>query len=108
GEGDAIGEGECVAENHYDLVVGAGGDGTINEVINGIAKKEYRPGLGVIPVGTMNDFARALLIPREVKKAVDIIVNGQTKQLDIGKVNDHYFINIAGGGKLTEDRKSVV
>src|SRR5690625_499625 len=102
GEGDAIEAAEWAAENHYDLVVAAGGDGTINEVINGIAKKEYRPRLGIIPVGTTNDFARALLIPRDVKKAVDIIVNGQTKQLDIGKVNEHYFINIAGGGKLTE------
>jgi diacylglycerol kinase (ATP) len=101
-EGDAVKAAAWAADNHYDLVVAAGGDGTINEVINGMADRDFRPRLGVIPVGTTNDFARALLIPRDIKKAVDIIVNGRSKHLDIGKVNDNYFMNIAGGGKLTE------
>ncbi|WP_099157686.1 diacylglycerol kinase [Virgibacillus ndiopensis] len=101
-EGDAIVAAKVAVERRYDLVVAAGGDGTINEVINGIAEQEYRPRLGIIPVGTTNDFARALFIPRNISKAVDIILNDQSMQLDIGKVNDHYFVNIAGGGKLTE------
>src|SRR5699024_899455 len=101
-EGDAIEAAKWAAECRYDLVVAAGGDGTINEVINGIAGQDVRPKLGIIPVGTTNDFARALLIPRDIKKAVDIIVEGQSMPLDIGKVNEHYFMNIAGGGKLTE------
>jgi len=102
GEGDAIQAAAWAAENGYDLVVAAGGDGTINEVINGIAKLENRPSVGVIPGGTTNDFARALNIPRDTKKAVEIILNGQTKKLDIGKVNDSYFVYTAGGGRLTE------
>ncbi|WP_047984795.1 diacylglycerol kinase [Ornithinibacillus californiensis] len=103
GEGDAINAARIAVERGYDLVVAAGGDGTINEVINGLAEQEYRPKLGVIPVGTTNDFARALTIPRDsIQKAVDVIVEGHSKLLDIGKVNDQYFINIAGGGKLTE------
>lgn len=101
-EGDAILAAKIAVERQYDIIVAAGGDGTINEVINGIAEQEYRPKLGIIPVGTTNDFARALSIPRNIRKAVDIILSDQSMLLDIGKVNDHYFMNIAGGGKLTE------
>ncbi|MFD1037092.1 diacylglycerol kinase [Virgibacillus byunsanensis] len=101
-EGDAIKAAETAVERKYDVVVAAGGDGTINEVINGLAEKDFRPKLGIIPTGTTNDFARALSIPRDIKKALDIILADQTMPLDIGRVNDHYFMNIAGGGKLTE------
>ncbi|WLV25315.1 diacylglycerol kinase [Aciduricibacillus chroicocephali] len=101
-EGDAIEAASKAVENGFDVVVAAGGDGTINEVINGIAPAENRPRLGVIPTGTTNDFARALGIPRDIKKAVQIIVEGESMPLDIGKVNERYFMNIAGGGKLTE------
>ncbi|WP_026908112.1 diacylglycerol kinase [Paucisalibacillus globulus] len=103
GEGDAIKAARIAVERKYDIVIAAGGDGTINEVVNGLAEQEYRPRLGVIPVGTTNDFARALTIPRDsIQKAVDVIIENQSMLLDIGKVNDQYFINIAGGGKLTE------
>ncbi|MEN1969611.1 diacylglycerol kinase [Lentibacillus sp. N15] len=102
GEGDATEAAKIAVERGYDIVVAAGGDGTINEVVNGIAEQDYRPKLGIIPVGTTNDFARALCIPRNVMKAVDIILDGHYMPLDIGRVNERYFINIAGGGKLTE------
>ncbi len=102
GEGDAIEAAKKAVERKYDIVVAAGGDGTINEVVNGLAEQDYRPKLGIIPTGTTNDFARALHIPRDVDKATDIIVNGDTIPIDIGRMNDVYFINIAGGGRLTE------
>lgn len=101
-EGDATKAAIVAVERRYDLVVAVGGDGTINEVVNGLAEKEYRPRLGIIPMGTTNDFARALSIPRDVEAAVDIIVQGDTIPVDIGRINDKYFINIAGGGRLTE------
>lgn len=101
-EGDAIKAARTAVEREFDLVVAAGGDGTINEVIEGIAEQEYRPTLGIIPAGTTNDFARALQIPRDIKKAADVIAHGKKMYLDIGKVNERYFINIAGGGQLTE------
>lgn len=53
-------------------------------------------------MGTTNDFARAVHIPRDIKRAVDIILQGDTIPVDVGKVNDRYFINIAGGGRITE------
>lgn len=102
GEGDATEAARIAVERKHDIVIVAGGDGTINEVVQGIAEADYRPKLGVIPAGTTNDFARALSIPRDTQKAVDIILENNVKALDIGKVNEHYFINIAGGGDLTE------
>ncbi|WP_182200992.1 diacylglycerol kinase [Paraliobacillus salinarum] len=102
GIGDATTAASQAVDRGFDVIVAAGGDGTINEVINGMAEKDNRPKLGIIPVGTTNDFARALHIPRQIDKAVDVILANRSVALDIGRVNDHYFMNIAGGGKLTE------
>jgi len=102
GAGDATAAARTAVERKYDVVICSGGDGTINEVVNGLAEQEYRPKLGIIPTGTTNDFARALHIPRDIDAAVDVITAGDTIPMDIGRMNDHYFINIAGGGKLTE------
>ncbi|MCP8617862.1 diacylglycerol kinase [Salirhabdus salicampi] len=102
GKGDAAKAAEVAVQREYDIVIAAGGDGTINEVVHGLAGKEYRPKLGVIPVGTTNDFARAIRIPRDIKHALAIIIDGHSRPLDIGQVNDSHFVNIAGGGKITE------
>lgn len=102
GAGDATKAARIAVERKYDIVIAAGGDGTINEVVNGLAEQEFRPKLGIVPTGTTNDFARALHIPRDVEAAIDIIIKGETIPVDIGRMNDKYFINIAGGGKLTE------
>ena len=102
-EGDATEAARTAVERRYDLVVAAGGDGTLNEVVNGLAEQEYRPKLGIVPMGTTNDFARAVHIPRDIGAAVDIIIKGDTIPVDIGRMNgNRYFINIAGGGRLTE------
>jgi len=102
GAGDATKAARIAVERQYDVVIAAGGDGTINEVVNGLAEQEYRPKLGIIPAGTTNDFARALQIPRDVGTAVDIITKGDVIPVDIGRINDKYFINIGGGGRITE------
>lgn len=102
GAGDAIQAARIAVERKYDVVIAAGGDGTIHEVVNGLAEQDYRPRLGIIPAGTTNDFARALKIPRDIGTAVDIITKGDTIPMDIGRFNDKYFINIAGGGRITE------
>lgn len=86
----------------FDLIVAAGGDGTVNEVVNGMAAYDERPALGIIPMGTVNDFAKALHIPPTIDEAVEMIVSGRSARIDIGRMNSKYFINIAGGGKITE------
>ncbi|MBH5319024.1 diacylglycerol kinase [Paenibacillus sp. GSMTC-2017] len=102
GEGDATLAAADAAERGYDMIIAAGGDGTLCEVINGLANKPNRPPLGILPVGTTNDFARATGIPKHWEYACDLIIGGYTRPIDIGKANDRYFINIAGGGSLTE------
>lgn len=96
-------EANRVGQLGFDLVVAAGGDGTINEVVNGIAPLPVRPKIMVIPAGTTNDYARALKIPRgDIKAAAEIVKRNQTVKMDIGKADENYFINIAAGGYLTE------
>jgi len=85
----------------YDAIIFAGGDGSFNEVMQGIAEKENRPILGYIPCGTINDIARALKIPRTIKKAVKNIINGVTKKFDIMKVNDCYAMYCVCAGAFT-------
>ena len=101
-------EAKRAALEGFDLVVGAGGDGTINEVVNGIAPLEKRPKMAVIPAGTTNDFARALKIPRDdLVESAKIILNGKTQKMDIGQAGDKYFMNIAASGSLSEITYSV-
>ncbi|MFV0543006.1 MAG: diacylglycerol/lipid kinase family protein [Marinicella pacifica] len=91
--------------NHYSAVIGAGGDGTLFEVVNALmrVRPEQRLPLGVLPVGTGNAFSRELgLKPSDWKKAIDIIQRKNPKPVDVGKVQtsdqQYYFINIVGIG----------
>jgi len=106
GAGDATRAAEEAIERGFDIVIAAGGDGTIYEVVNGLAERERRPQLGILPVGTTNDFARAVGIPRHWEQAVDIIARQHAVSIDLGRCEleqvTKYFINIAGGGSLTE------
>lgn len=78
------------ADNGYDVVVAVGGDGTLNEVINGLMAAKLAgkkiPGLGVIPAGRGNDFAGSMGIPADIAKAVQVIADGKIKTIDIGQV----------------------
>lgn len=77
------------AKRDYDLVIGAGGDGTLNTILNGLAESETA--LGVIPTGTANVLARSLGVPQNIEDACRIIAHGQTQRIDLGRVNEHYF-----------------
>ena len=97
-------EAERAAKAGFDLIIAAGGDGTINEVVNGVASLEHRPKMAFIPTGTTNDYARALKIPMgDPVAAARIIEKNQTIQMDIGRAyGSKYFINIAAAGTLSE------
>jgi YegS/Rv2252/BmrU family lipid kinase len=83
----------------YDLAVAVGGDGTSHEVANGLALSANRKtALAFLPTGSGNDFARMLGISSDFQEACEQILNGQTKLVDIGKVNDVYFNNSLGIG----------
>lgn len=102
-------EAERAAKAGFDLIIAAGGDGTINEVVNGVAPLENRPQLAFIPTGTTNDYARALKIPMgNPVAAAKIIAKNQTIKMDIGRAfGQKYFINIAAAGTLSELTYSV-
>lgn len=84
------------SENGYSMVVACGGDGTVNCVINAI--KGTNTKIGIINIGSTNQIALHAKIPRNIKKAVEIILRGKTKKYDLGKIGRHYFISNAGIG----------
>ncbi|MFD2923252.1 diacylglycerol/lipid kinase family protein [Halobacillus naozhouensis] len=88
--------------DEFELVVSLGGDGTLNETINGMVDQRHRPKLGVVPLGTVNDFARALNIPLEAEEAIQILTSDRTQKVDIGRMNDYYFVNIVAIGAIAE------
>lgn len=100
-QGDAT---TIVAEkgNGYDLVLCCGGDGTLNETINGLMTLENRAPVGYIPSGSTNDLASTLGIPVGVGPATDMILNGKTNGYDIGKFGDKYFNYIASFGVASD------
>ncbi len=93
--GHAIELAEKGAQSHA-VVVSVGGDGTLNEVVNGLAGQQAA--LGVIPVGSGNDFARALNIPFHFEQALQVLLQGRKKHVDLGKANERYFHNGVGIG----------
>ena len=83
-----------------DLLIAAGGDGTLNEVVHGLMalSAAARPVLGVVPLGTANDFASGCGIPRDPEKALALCVRGRAIPIDVGKANQHWFLNAASVG----------
>ena len=80
----------------YDVIVALGGDGTVNEVAQGMLFSGKQ--LGIIPTGSGNDFIKALGIPNSIEAAVDILLKGDARVIDAGKINDSYFVNGVGIG----------
>lgn len=85
-----------------DLIVCCGGDGTLNEVINGILEIGSTASLGYVPAGTTNDFARTLQLPKAPGKCIQKILSGSPRTLDIGSFNGRNFTYIASLGAFTK------
>lgn len=103
--GDARRLAQQAVRDGYDYLFVAGGDGTLNEVLNGVAALEgalRRTTFGLIPLGTGNDFAAALGIPEEVEAAIEVLLEGRVVRADVGLLNDRYFINVSAGGFIAE------
>jgi YegS/Rv2252/BmrU family lipid kinase len=98
---DAIIAASYACENDFDIIVCAGGDGTLSQCIQGIIKSNIKIPVGYIPAGSTNDFARSLGIPRDVMQAVDRISNSEPTLCDIGQFNDSYFTYIVAFGAFT-------
>jgi len=90
-----------IKPKEYDTIVIAGGDGSINNVVNAIMKQGIKSALGIIPAGTANDFASFLKLPKSPVKAAKVIAAGNTRKTDVGEVGGNYFINVCAAGLLT-------
>lgn len=98
--GDAARFAQEALRDGVDVLVAGGGDGTINEVVNGILSADTSPqmALGVLPLGTANDFARGCGIPLEPYDALKLATEGESVSIDIPSANGVYFTNVASGG----------
>src|SRR2546423_2508369 len=106
---------KTAVRNGRELIVAAGGDGTLNEVINGIGENSGDVRVGLIPLGTGNDFARSIGVLPDVDAAIDLILAGDTRAVDLVRVTSdevRYFVNVSAGGfsglvdeKLTPEMK---
>ncbi|NLL71659.1 MAG: YegS/Rv2252/BmrU family lipid kinase [Epulopiscium sp.] len=85
----------------FEGVIVSGGDGSLNEAINGMLHHNIDLPLGVIPSGTSNDFARFLNMPDHVEGCLDVFLRRNLKKIDIGKANEQFFINVCSGGLFT-------
>jgi diacylglycerol kinase (ATP) len=114
--GEATKLAQVALKENYELIVAAGGDGTVNEVANGLADDFGKAVFGIIPMGTGNDLVRTLNIPTDLDQAVELLASGNTNTLDVIKVTSggeiRYALNVCAGGfsgllneKLTDDIK---
>ena len=88
------------SELGIDRVIAGGGDGTVNEISHGLAliDREQRPAMGVLPLGTANDFATCCTIPTEPRAALQLAIEAEPATVDLVQANERYFINVASAG----------
>ncbi|MFV0504692.1 MAG: diacylglycerol/lipid kinase family protein [Lachnospirales bacterium] len=94
-------------KNYYDAIAVSGGDGTINLALNAMIKNGLNIPLGIFPSGTANDFASYIGIPKDPVEAAKVIGNGVSKKVDIGKINNDYFINVVCSGLFAKISQGV-
>lgn len=99
---ESIGKAFIGIDKSYDHLLIAGGDGTIDMVLNAMMDFDVNIPIGILPVGTANDFANALKLPHNINEAIENILNSKPKKIDIGKINNKYFINVASAGMFTD------
>ena len=115
GQDDAKNRAAELKPGDYDFIVSVGGDGTLNEVTNGLILSESNIPMAIISAGTVNDFATYMKLPQTADGFCQMIKDFQTKKVDVGRVNNEYFINVLAAGMLTDiaykvpkDKKAVL
>jgi diacylglycerol kinase (ATP) len=110
GEGDAMAAARRAVLDGCERLFVAGGDGTLNEVLNGLAGVDgglAAVTLGIIPLGTGNDFATAIGVPDEPEAAIASLLAGRARAIDVGRVNGRCFLNVSAGGFIAEVSEAV-
>lgn len=101
GKDDAVNETMRTCKSGFDLIVVCGGDGTVNEVVKGLMLSEKKIPFTIIASGTVNDFAKYLKLPRSITGIYELIRRKKVISIDVGRIADNYFVNVAAGGLLT-------
>lgn len=91
-----------IKDGNYKYILIAGGDGTVDSVVNAMAKSGISLPIGILPVGTANDFSKFLGMPSDVEEACKQILSSEVKSVDLGNINDKYFVNVASTGLFTD------
>lgn len=101
-KGKDLAEALDIIDETYSYILIAGGDGTVDSVVNAMRKKKINIPIGILPVGTANDFGKFINMPNEIQEACKQILNSKPVAVDVGKINDKYFINVASTGLFTD------
>lgn len=101
-QGQGIEEALDIIDSSYEYILIAGGDGSVDSLVNAMMQKRIDLPIGILPVGTANDFGKFLGIPQDITEACTQILSSKPKGVDIGVVNDKYFVNVASSGLFTD------
>ena len=91
-----------IKDGNYKYILIAGGDGTVDSVVNAMAKSGISLPIGILPVGTAHDFSKFWGMPSAVEEACKQILSSEVKSVDLGSINDKYFVNVASTGLFTD------
>lgn len=91
-----------IVDESYSYILIAGGDGTVDVLLNAMKEKGLNLPIGILPVGTANDFGKFINMPQDIEEACKQILSSKPVKVDIGKINDRYFINVASTGLFTD------
>ena len=98
----SVGEALDIIDENYKYIIVAGGDGTVDSVVNAMMERNIDLPIAILPVGTANDFGTFLDMPSDVKEACQRILNSEPKPVDVGRINNKYFVNVASTGLFTD------
>ncbi|MGN0143434.1 MAG: YegS/Rv2252/BmrU family lipid kinase [Clostridium sp.] len=91
-----------IVDDTYEYILVAGGDGTVDSVVNAMKERNIDIPIGILPVGTANDFGKFIHMPSDIQSACKQILDSKPKAVDVGKINDKYFVNVASTGLFTD------
>ena len=91
-----------IIDETYSYILIAGGDGTVDSLVNAMKQRNINIPIGILPVGTANDFGKFINMPSDIEEACKQILDSKPVAVDVGKINDDYFINVASTGLFTD------
>ena len=101
-KGKDLAEALDIIDETYSYILIAGGDGTIDSLVNAMKHRNINIPIGILPVGTANDFGKFINMPTDIQEACKQILDSKPVAVDVGKINDNYFINVASTGLFTD------